>query len=357
MKKIAILTINDNNNYGNRLQNYAVTYTLENMGFDVETLENVRGHYPANYVYRIKKMLKSVLLPFSSSIKNKRLKNFLAFNRYIKQSKYYFDALHVPMDLNDAYDYFVVGSDQVWNVNFKRYSIVYLLVFASADKRISFSASFGIDELPDEYKEDFARELMKFKGIAVREYAGQKIVEELTNRKDVEVLVDPTMLVDAKQWDVVSKKPKMLKDERFILNYFLGELSDARKKEIERVAKELNCTIISILDPKSPFYQCGPSEFLYLEKHAQLICTDSFHSSVFAILYNRPFIIFDREGDLKGMNSRLDTLLQTFQLKNRKFDTVITKENLEHDYTDAYEILSKEREKARLYLERNLLDK
>ena len=94
-----------------------------------------------------------------------------------------------------------------------------------------------------------------------------------------------------------------------------GELSKERKDEIERIAKENDCEIINILDKNSPFYVCGPSEFLYLEKHAFLICTDSFHSSVFAILYNRPFVIFDREDKEENMGSRLDTLINKFKFQ------------------------------------------
>ena len=103
------------------------------------------------------------------------------------------------------------------------------------------------------------------------------------------------MLLSADDWDKVVKKPEQLKTNKYILNYFLGNLSETRKKEIERIAKDNGCEIINILDKDGEFYQTGPSEFLYLEKNASLICTDSFHSCVFAILYNRPFVVFDRE--------------------------------------------------------------
>ena len=163
------------------------------------------------------------------------------------------------------------------------------------------------------------------------------------------------MLLVDKEWDKVSKKPDMLKQGKYILNYFLGDLSEFRKNEIERIAKENNCEIINILDKNSSFYECGPSEFLWLEKNAFLICTDSFHSSVFALLYDRPFIIFDREqSGIENMNSRLDTLVNKFNLKNRKFKDKITEENLNHDYTEAYKILEKERKKAEDFLKKAL---
>jgi len=149
----------------------------------------------------------------------------------------------------------------------------------------------------------------------------------------------------------VLKKPRMLKNDRFILNYFLGELSDERKNEIYRFAQENNCEVINILDKNSKFYACGPSEFLYLEKNAFLICTDSFHSSVFAILYKRPLLIFEREN--KGwtsMNSRLETLTQKFGLDKQCFKGRISDESIECNYNEVDEILENERKKFEAYI-------
>lgn len=213
---------------------------------------------------------------------------------------------------------------------------------------------FGVNKLPDNEKNFAEQRLKDFKAISVREDAGKKIVEELTGRKDVEVLVDPTMLLTVEEWDKVSKKPKQLKTDKYILNYFLGELSKNRKEEIERIARENNCEIINILDKKSPFYQTGPSEFLYLEKNAFLICTDSFHSCVFSIIYDRPFIVFEREDKNVSMNSRIETLLSKFKLENRKYNGKITQNLLNHDYKEAYKILEKEKVKANTFLENAL---
>ena len=163
------------------------------------------------------------------------------------------------------------------------------------------------------------------------------------------------MLLTDKEWDKVSKKPSQLKSKNFILNYFLGELSEERKKAINKIANENNCDIINIMDKNDPFNECGPSEFLYLEKNAFLICTDSFHSSVFAIIYNRPFVIFERESKDEKMNSRIETLLTKLNIKNRKYNGIeITKENLEHDYSDAFKKLEEEKQKSREFLEKAL---
>ena len=193
--------------------------------------------------------------------------------------------------------------------------------------------------------------------MSVREDRGKEIVEELTGRKDAEVLIDPTMLLTREEWDLVAKKPNNLKNnKKYIFNYFLGNLSSQRKEEIYKIAKEYDCFIINFLDPNDPFYMCGPSEFLYLEKNAFLICTDSFHSSVFAILYDRPFVVFKREQfGMENMGSRLDTLIDKFKLKNRRYNEKnITFENLNHDYSEAYKILSIERKKSDAFLKNAL---
>ena len=339
-KRVCIYTLNGNDNYGNKLQNYALKKYIESLGFNVVTL------WLENNSRKIKRKLQYIYYYFFNK---KRRISFLKFNKYLNY------VYKNKLNFSNRNDYFIVGSDQVWNCNFAEFDSSYLLSGVECSKRISYAASFAIDALPDNYKDLFLSELTKFKYLSVREYSGKVIVNELNEELDVKVLIDPTMLLTSDEWDIIALKPNMLKNEKFILNYFLGELSEDKRKEIERIANENNCEIINILDKNSPFYECGPSEFLWLEKHAFLICTDSFHSSVFAVLYNRPFIIFDREQKgMAKMNSRLDTLISKFNLKNRKFEGKITEENLNHDYSEAYKILEVERQKSKDFLERAL---
>ena len=352
MKKAGILTINDDLNYGNRLQNYAVQEYCKKNNIKVETIHNQNGIVGINI---LKKQIKTWIKKILNKDKYKRYNSFMRFNeKYIKYSNKYIDKNNINEKLNDKYNLFFTGSDQVWNPTFGRMSDIDFLTFADKEKRNSFSASFGISEIPEDMKEYYKERLNGLNNISVREDRGKEIIEELTGRTDVEVLVDPTMLLTAEEWDKVAKKPKQLKCDKYILNYFLGELSEERKNEINRVAEENNCEVINILDKQSQFYHTGPSEFLYLEKNAFLICTDSFHSSVFAIVYNRPFIVFDREDKNAKMNSRIETLISKFKLVNRNYNGKITEENLNHDYTDAYKILGKEREKANKFINKVL---
>lgn len=366
--KIGIITIIDNNNYGNRLQNYALIKYIKNT-FKVNAItlkNNYLTNNKINYNHnlkiknkiKIKKIIKKYylyLVEFPYFKTNKRASKFKKFNDNIIFSKKDID---IYSDLNE-YDYLIVGSDQVWNPDHKRLSDLDVLANINNEKRISYAASFGINQLDKKSEMKVINELSKFKCLSVREDVGKEIIEKVTKRNDIEVLIDPTMLLSDLEWNEVLVKPNYLskiKTEKYILNYFLGDLSEERKKEINRIAKENNCHVINILDKNDPFYTCGPSEFLYLEKNAFLICTDSYHSSVFAIIFNRPFVIFDREEiNVKNMSSRLETLISKFKLKNRKYNgEKITEENINHDYSEAYRIIESERNKSRKFLEKAL---
>ena len=353
-----IVTLIGYNNFGNRLQNYALQEVLLTNGSKyVETL-SIASLKDESLLISFIRAIKYKF--FIKTKKNNRFYKFKNFNsKYILMTN---KTIHFYSDLkklNKEYDYFIVGSDQVWNHNMTHNFNIYFLENVDNTKKISYAASFGVDFYDSSYKFKYKQYLNEFKSLSVRENIGKKIVIELTNRNDVEVLVDPTMLLTTDEWDKVSIRPSQLddiKEKKYILNYFLGELSESRKKEIDRIAEKYECHIINILDKNDPFYDSGPSEFLYLEKHAFLICTDSFHSCVFAILYNRPFVVFDREQKgVENMNSRIDTLINKFNLKDRKYNGKnITTSNLNHDYTDAYKILESERKKSNDFLKKAL---
>lgn len=350
MKNIGIITILDNKNIGNRLQNYATQEFLLENNFKPTTIRNCGS---VNKKLKIKLFIRSILKEKNRIKRLKRNFNFRNFNKNIQFTKYVLNQDKYNKRINAQFDYVVTGSDQVWNCKFGNFSNIYFLPFVSEKKRIAFSASFGISSIPEVKKEYYKRFLNEMNKISVREERGKEIVEELTGRKDVEVLLDPTMLMKTQNWEKVMRKTKQLDSlsgKKFILNYFLGSLSKKRKNEIERIAKENDCEIINILDKKDTFYVCGPSEFLYLEKNAFLVCTDSFHSSVFAILFNTPFVVFDREDSATRMNSRLDTLLEKFELKDRWFNERIEKNQLIADYKNVNKVLEIERKKAQDFI-------
>lgn len=188
--------------------------------------------------------------------------------------------------------------------------------------------------------------------ISVREQDGSKIVKDLTGR-DVPVLVDPTLLLTSEEWEKVMERPVWYKDEKYILVYFLSEMLDKIKKDINELAKLYNLQIIDLTNNANIDHYCSPpSEFLYLIKNCFLMYTDSFHGTVFSILNKRPFVTCSREGGM-NMDSRIDTLLSMFNLQSRK----ISKENnyeianpMEIEYPDVEAILNRERQRSKEFL-------
>lgn len=345
MKKAGIITLFGEYNYGNRLQNYAVQEVLKENGLDVETIKYILTTYKE---------------PEINNQRDKaRLEKFKEFNKNIKFSKdiLYVD-LEAPDNFSDKYDFIVLGSDQIWNYSFTRFfNHKALGSFAPAQKKFSLSASFGVNYLPEEnsqlYK-DCQKYLNELKAISVREDAGKNIAEKLTNRSDIEVLIDPTMMLDVNKWENIMKKPEHLNCEKYIIKSFLGEPFEKEKAELNRIKEEYNCEILDISSKDSLFYDMGPAEFLYLVKNAFLVATDSFHACVFSILFKVPFIVFERHDDLKSMYSRIETLLKKFNIENRICEGNITDKNIECDYSNIDEILEKERKKANNFIKKAL---
>ncbi len=350
--KVGIITIIDNNNYGNRLQCYAVQKVLKKLGVEAETIyygKELNIKYK-DKIKLMKKIIKSCYLEIRINLKRfskfKRARIFSFFNKNIKTTNK--RTLLYNKNSQKKYDYFLVGSDQIWSPNYGRFGDVEFLTFVPKEKRIAYAPSFGVSEIAKE-KEDFCSEPLKeFKAISVREEAGKQIIEKITGRKDVEVLVDPTMMLTEKEWIEVEKKPKCLKNDNFVFCYFLGTVSEEKWKYIEKQAQKNNSKIVKLNDKNNEFYNMGPAEFIYLLRNAQYIFTDSFHGCVFSILFKKDFIIFDRESKKQSMYSRIDTLLEKFHLNDRKYKE--EKELKPVDYSISDNILEEERQKTYNFL-------
>ena len=349
--KIGIVTIFDNNNQGNRLQNYALQEMLGRYSGTVETIKNK----PQRKSLKQRLMSASFLAesPCVNRMVGKRRKaEMLWFNKkhlkISRQSVCCEDAFRV---LKEKCDMYCSGSDQIWNPAIGRANLFDFLGFADRERTFSYAASFGIDEIPEQYKEAVRKGLQHIKYISVREDAGKRIVEELTGRTDVEVLVDPTMLLTTNEWDKILRKPKAPLPEKYILTYFLGPVSPDRRSAIRKKADQMGCEVIEVMDENGPFYAIGPDQFVYLIKNAQMVCTDSFHGSVFSFLYQRRLAIFDREGEGNNMGSRIDTFTTKFHLEGCRVRGNDLPENIpEPDYSAGYKTLVDEREKSRRFL-------
>lgn len=380
MKKIGIITLNGYFNYGNRLQNYALQEVLKSLGFQVETILVDTTNHSVNtspvpmwkrvfFKNRKKKdmelseVLYKIITVLWNQIHKKeiaksrmqRIKGLKAFSdKYIKETKFSISSQNIPENLASRYEYFVTGSDQVWNPDYIHNSSIYFLTFAPGKKRIAYSPSFGISHIPTKYSEAYKLWLSEMAGLSVREEAGAEIIKKLTGREAM-VLIDPTLLLRKENWLLICKEPVCKPKRRYLLTYFLGEQTLDRKKKIKEIARANSLIVVNLADMKDPKrYSADPGEFIGYIQSSSAIFTDSFHGCVFAILFEKPFVVFDRIGTGTSMNSRIDTLLGTFRLQTRKWEVLRKDEIFQLDYSQTAPILENERNKAINYLKGTL---
>lgn len=322
MKKKGILTINSLN-IGNRLQNYAMQTVLEKMGFYVET------------ILREKSMSRSIKQVLRAKLLADKYTKFYDFNKTIHWSRCIVSNKFVTDKLEDKYDYFIVGSDQIWNPTFSFSSALDYLPMIDSSKKISYAASFGLSTIPDKFKDMVKAGLTSFENLSVREESGVQIIKELTG-KDADITIDPTLFLDCNEWRKIAQ-PVCLDsvNRKYILKYFLGRCDE---NVIGQLAKEFDYDVIDATCKELPI---GPAEFLYLIDNAELILTDSFHASVFSLVFKKPFIIFDRLGG-ENMTSRLDTFCKKFKLEIHRYQKGDTSFKL-NNYEESYALLNEEK--------------
>lgn len=356
--RLAIITPYGMENYGNRLQNYALQKVLENDGHKVETLvveKRAKGRINElrrNFVVDNGKGFRFVRK--AERMKKRAFQNFT--NKYIHcRIERYADNL-IPETINNEYDAFIVGSDQVWNPFYwgKADASYYLLSFADKDKRIAYAASFGLEEIPVQFENIFEEELSKFSNISVREKGGTEIIKKICN-KDVAAVLDPTLLIDRNEWRKLELNYSVDTSKEYIVKLFLGEQDEDTVNYIDKFAKEFGYEIFELQNiQERRLFQCGPEEFLCFIDHAQAVFTDSFHTAVFSIIFHTPFVTFERSHK-NGQNivNRIDSLLQLFGFSDRKGRIDYT--NIKAcDFGIVDRILEEERKKSLEYLKKAL---
>ena len=356
--KIGKITLDGYYNYGNVLQSYALQQVLEKYG-DVTTLWHTAENFMPFIWYKCnwKNLIKFLLnwrgfrsIIFSDYhgmeiIRQGKIKDWC--DRYINIHK----VTGRLQQVESEYDFFVVGSDQVWNPYFSNLADCFL-TFAPPKKRIAYAASISCPSIPVEkqllYKDGFAG----MAHISMREQQGADIVKEYSGR-DVPVGVDPTLLLTPEDWRKVSRPPAWFHGEEYILTYFLGQ----RPEVVSRLESETGLKVVNLLDKDVyEHYVTGPDEFIWAIEHAQLMYTDSFHGTVFSILFRTPFVVCDRVGSAvtEKMGSRIDSLLGCFGLESRrgtKSNGYAIENPLEApDWSGVDKILARERQRADDYL-------
>jgi hypothetical protein len=359
MPLVGVITFHRAINYGALLQAYALQEVLIKLRCRCNIIDyrNVRleSLHKENTLTDCHNWKEICRLIFYSKYHNKKVKKFREFSlSHLNLSDGYY-GIDELRKITSEYDKFICGSDQIWNYKITNFDKAYFLDFVENKlQKYSYAASFGLDNIPSEYREEYKILLLNFNKITVRERQGAEIYKSLIG-DDAEVVLDPTMLLSKLEWEKITTD--YIKKDNYILLYLFG-MSPTLKKFVKKLSKQTGCEIVSISYSllnglKATYERCvGPTEFLGLFKNARYIITNSFHGTAFSINFNKDFFI-EMLPESKGGNSRLENILDLFGLRGRQ---IINGENThvqEHiDYNQINQKLLVERQNSLNFLQK-----
>ncbi len=364
--KIGIITFHRAYNYGSVLQAYALNYYLNKLGITTETIDFWTERQKD--IYRIFEPNKSVmsilrniqsLMQYSKLVrKKKRFEAFIEENIVLSKGQY-----KTLEDLREAqlyYDYYICGGDQVWNPYCEDFDYAYLLDFVDNKKKcMSFSPSIAVTDMGKKEKEAFEK-VKDFKALSVREATGKGLLEKLVNR-EVEVISDPVILLDKKEWMKFVDTSFPLRN--YVFCYFIGDVKGMREyaKKLGKQGKKvivIQKSIRDMLFQNRKMYDAGPKEFLTLLYHADYVITDSYHATIFSTMFHKKFWTFLKPEAKTNSNSRIVDFAEKFGVSNR----IVSYENPRIsecseciDYKKAEEQFEIERKKSIEYLRKLFL--
>lgn len=362
MKKIGILTVHypHNTNFGASLQSFACMKMIEKYGklFNNDNIEVKIINYIPNRPNKMKER----------KLRNIYAKGFYEYNeKFLSLTKEIYDETGLE-ELNKEIDIFVVGSDQVWRNYSEEIAKKYFFNFVKDNKRkIAYAPSFGLESWNEkkEYTEEIKKLIKRFDFVSVREESGVEICKNIFERKDAVCVLDPTLMVDKNEYNIIldDYRDKSHKNKKYIA-YMLLDDNKNFIKEAKNIAKKLNCDLKNIKGYKNfftklfsnkPIYN-SVSQWLNYLKDSELVITDSFHCTVFSIIFNKKFIVVANEN--RGV-TRLKNLLSKLGLENRLFydisevkDSTVLFEEI--NYKNVEEKLEKLRENSIKFLKEAL---
>lgn len=381
--KVGIVTLyHANYNFGGLLQAYALPKVLkEHFGIEAEqidyvpTVQSVKEEQDnkkgiAKCFYRI---IYNFGIFFFDKVNKKKLNRrkqaFDSFINEIPHGETPCDYYTINESLN-RYGVFVCGGDQIWNDFKEDQNIeVYSLQFVPSEyKKIAYAPSMAVLEASSSFKKVMRNGLNGLDAVSVREKKSLSVLQQLTD-KNIEVVVDPVLLMTADEWTRSARGTK--NKGKYVLCYLLGD-STQQREAVKKAAKRLRLPVltfphilVNVVRKCDLFfgnihdYTSGPREFIGLIKNAEMVITDSFHACVFSMIFKTPFAVFERGGigETGNMNSRIYDFLEEYHLENQ----LVTAEELTEmkeipkiDFTYAHEHWKKRREESLKYLENAL---
>ncbi len=324
--RVGILTYHRAYNYGSALQNYALNSYLRSEGIDALTIDytnqNQRDMYkifqPVNGVMSLLRNVQTFMFLKDLIIHKKRFDNFIDENIPKTRTVYLKEDL---CNIVENFDYFVCGSDQIWNASCYDFDKSYLLDFVKDKKKcISYAPSIAIAEIPEEWNDMFKEHISDYKAVSLREQKGADFISKVIN-KPVPVLMDPVFLLSEEEWSELSVAPKLNKP--YIFCYFIGDVKGMREFA-KKMRKETNLPLVVVYKnirdmayPNKKLYSAGPREFVGLIKNAEYICTNSFHATAFSIIFKKNFWSFTDIDHGISAGSRIDNIAEMFDLRHR----------------------------------------
>lgn len=337
--RIAVLTRRYGYNFGSSLQAYAMRLLLESLGHKVEIINY--DEFSQHVIWKVKPFIHSVVIPLIClldkmgiqnnlvrKVKEEKLQKtkFQIFDRkYIMPSNKMLRTKHQLKVAMNNMDTCVCGSDQIWNPTGAYDSHYYLDFCKNEDiKKISYGSSFGVTKIT-KHKDEIAHYLQDFNSLSVREIQGKEIIEKITGRTDCTMVLDPTLMIHASIWRNKMKDCSVSLPAQYIACYFLGN-KYIPYKFIIQISSLLNCPIVNITTFRTrngiegtQKKTLSPLEFLNVIDNAACILTDSFHATVFSILFQKNFYSFNKHNSISeaNENSRLSSLLELMDLEDR----------------------------------------
>lgn len=366
-KKRYILTHPLTGNYGGLLQAYALYSTINALGYQAYIYRYQPADMPLgirDYWRHFKRHIKYCL--GKSNEAHTVWRRLMIAGKFLKGIRF-FDERQIEKLESDAA--FVVGSDQVWRAIFCRmmkHPAYYFLDFATPAQRrcsISYAASFGIDEwegTPEETAE-CARLLQEFKAVSVRESSGIDICRNFMNTPNAHQMPDPTILLQRHDYESLIRRERTWAPGDATLAAYVIDENGNRPQLLQETADGLGCHLQHLL-PHAGFsrrrdrFAPTVGQWLRLIRDCDYFITDSFHGSVFAIIFNKPFVCLGNQG--RG-SARFETLLGTFGLQSRLLPSPTPEKiaELMHtpiDWESVNSIRSKETQRGILFLANHL---
>ena len=358
--KINVITRHSVPNYGSILQSYATQKTIEKLGHESEIINYTRYEERynnlANTLIKGKKWDKNPITRVLYKVIQtpnyaKMYKKFAKYRKeLLKETELEYGSLEELKNNIPNADVFCSGSDQIWGkIGTAEYDEAYFLEFAKNKKCISYASSFGKTELTDNLKKNIKRLLKKYSSILVREDSAKEILKN-QGFNNVEHVLDPTLLLDNQTWINLANKAKIKSDD-YVLVYQLHD-----NKEFDNYAKEfamkknlkllrVSASLHHITRSGKLIYLPTPYEFLSYFNNAKYILTDSFHATVFSIIFNKKFI------DILPANktgTRIESVLNLLGIENRLLKSYNDFESIDRniDYNKVNLKLEEERKKS-----------